>query len=117
MSPEPTPSQGKVYSGSPEAIADIPDGALILLGDRLRDPEKRARSTYFDWFFIVVLTSIVFTGFASQITREMETVIMYPVYFVHLVLIFMLFVYAPYSKLAHLVYRTVAMAAMRRDAK
>jgi 3-oxoacid CoA-transferase A subunit len=31
--PPETPSpQGKVYAGSPEAITDIPDGALILLG-------------------------------------------------------------------------------------
>ncbi len=32
MPPEKTPAGGKVYSGSPEAVADIPDGAVILLG-------------------------------------------------------------------------------------
>jgi len=89
-------------------------GCIMLLSERLKDPVKRARSTYFDWFFLVVLTSIVFTGFVSQFLRLAETPIMYPVYYVHLVLIFMLFFYAPYSKLAHLVYRTVAMAAMRK---
>ena len=30
--PENSPARGKVYSGSPEAVADIPDGAVILLG-------------------------------------------------------------------------------------
>lgn len=90
-------------------------GATILLVDRLRDPEKRSHSTYFDWFFLVVLTGILFTGFASEVLRESELAAMYPVYFVHLALIFMLFVYAPYSKLAHMVYRTVALAAARRQ--
>ena len=61
-----------------------------------------------------MLTAIVFTGFISQFLRLTDTTIMYPVYYIHLVLIFTLFFYAPYSKLAHLVYRTVAMAAMRK---
>jgi quinone-modifying oxidoreductase subunit QmoC len=35
--------------------------------------------------------------------------ITYGIYFIHLLLIFSLFAYTPFSKLAHLVYRTVAM--------
>ncbi len=89
-------------------------GTVILFADRLRDPVKRAATTYFDWFFLVILTGIIFTGITNEILREVEVWAMYPVYFVHLILVFMLFVYAPYSKLAHLVYRTVAMAAARR---
>jgi quinone-modifying oxidoreductase subunit QmoC len=36
--------------------------------------------------------------------------ISFAIYFVHLVLVWALFAYLPFSKLAHLVYRTVAMA-------
>jgi quinone-modifying oxidoreductase subunit QmoC len=102
----------KIFANISSAV--ILAGLVILLVDRLKDPAKRAASTYFDWFFLLTLTGIVLTGILSQFLRLAQTSFMYPVYFVHLVLIFMLFLYAPYSKLAHLAYRTVAMAATRR---
>jgi quinone-modifying oxidoreductase subunit QmoC len=90
-------------------------GTLILLGDRLRDPDARAHSTYFDWWFLLTLLGIVVTGLTAEILRIGQIAsVMYPVYFVHLVLIFSLFLYAPYSKFAHLAYRTVAMAVTIR---
>jgi quinone-modifying oxidoreductase subunit QmoC len=90
-------------------------GTVLLLVERLRDPEARAHSTYFDWWFLLTLLAIVVTGFAAEVLRLAQmSSWMFPVYFVHLVLIFSLFLYAPYSKFAHLAYRTVAMAAAGR---
>jgi quinone-modifying oxidoreductase subunit QmoC len=90
-------------------------GCVILLVDRLRDGTKRAASTYFDWFFLITVSAVVFTGLLVQLLRLADTATaMYSVYFVHLVLVFTLFLNAPYSKFAHIAYRTVAMAAMPR---
>ena len=51
------------------------------------------------------------TGMAAQLTRLADwAFISFFIYFVHLVLVWALFAYLPFSKLAHLVYRTVAMA-------
>jgi quinone-modifying oxidoreductase subunit QmoC len=86
-------------------------GSGILLVDRI----SRAASTYFDWFFLLTLLGVVLTGIASELLRLAQVTIMYAVYFVHLVLVFALFLYAPYSKFAHFLYRTVAMAAARRQ--
>jgi quinone-modifying oxidoreductase subunit QmoC len=87
-------------------------GTLVLVASRIKDPEARAASSYFDWFFLLVLTNVVFTGIVSEALRLAQNhAWMYPVYFVHLTLILALFLYAPYSKFAHFVYRTVALAA------
>ncbi len=100
----------KLFANACAAVILV--GGLILLGDRVLNEEKRKATTYFDWFFLLTIVGVVFTGILSEVLRLSEAVTaMYAIYFVHLVLIFALFVYAPYSKFAHLLYRTVAMAA------
>ena len=87
-------------------------GGVILLVERVRDPIKRTAGNYFDWFFLLTLVGVATTGILAEVMRLAQSAsLMYPVYFVHLVLIFTLFLYAPYSKFAHLAYRTVAMAS------
>jgi quinone-modifying oxidoreductase subunit QmoC len=71
--------------------------------------------SYFDWLFIGVIYTVVLTGILSEVTRLMNiAVIAYPVYFLHLVFVFFLFFYAPYSKLAHMVYRSIAMVYAKK---
>ncbi len=86
-------------------------GSTILIVGRVKDQDSLS-STYFDWFFLSILTIVLVTGALSEALRLAQNEAwMYPVYFVHLTLILALFLYAPYSKFAHLGYRTVAMAA------
>ncbi len=106
----PVESFFKIFANVCAAVILV--GLGILLVDRLGDPDKRKNSTYFDWLFLLCLTAVVFTGIASQFLRLMAAEpVMYGVYYVHLVLIFVLFLFAPYTKFAHMVYRTVALAA------
>lgn len=88
--------------------------ALVFIYRRLVDKEKAGKTTYTDWLFVVVLLLVAATGFLCQITRIADLpTIAYPMYFVHLVLIFFLLVYSPYTKFAHVYYRPTAMLIAR----
>ena len=107
--PLPLDSPLKIFANLAAATALV--GVVLLLVRRI----GKAGSTYYDWFFVATLAGVVFTGIVSEMLRLAQTRIMYGVYFIHLVLVFSLLLYAPYSKFAHLAYRTVALAGSRRS--
>jgi quinone-modifying oxidoreductase subunit QmoC len=90
--------------------AALVGGCFLMIRDRLRNGEQIGSGTYFDWAFIVTLLAVVLTGF---ITEVLHYVRLEPhrhiAYFVHLVFAFALLMYLPYSKFAHVIYRTTAM--------
>jgi quinone-modifying oxidoreductase subunit QmoC len=89
-------------------------GTAILLWYRLSRPERQMRGTWFDWFFIAALLATGSTGLLTEVMRWIAPQsVAFGVYFVHLVCVFCLLGYAPWSKFAHLVYRTVALAHAR----
>jgi len=89
-------------------------GITLVTANRLKNAEKAGSGSYFDWLFIVVIYTIVVTGILSELLRLGDIAILaYPVYFAHLVFVFFLFAYAPFSKMAHMVYRTTAMVFAR----
>jgi len=85
-------------------------GCCVMIITRMKNTDATGKSTYFDWTFIWIIVVVSITGFITQFLRfaEMET-IGYSVYFIHLVFVFVLLVYLPYSKFAHILYRTTAM--------
>ena len=68
-------------------------------------------SAYKDWALIGLALALGVTGMLTELTRLADWAFLsYAMYFIHLIFIFSLFAYLPFTKLAHLVYRTVAMA-------
>jgi quinone-modifying oxidoreductase subunit QmoC len=93
---------------------------LLLIGiyriylTRQENAEKAGYGSYFDWQLIYLIAAVGITGALSWFFRILGSpTLAYPTYFVHLVTIFCLFFYAPYTKIAHLVYRTTAMLYAR----
>ncbi|MBA4372659.1 MAG: heterodisulfide reductase [Thermodesulfovibrio sp.] len=108
LSPYPLRDPMKIFGNL--SAASLLIGITLVIINRLKHAEKAGSGSYFDWLFIGVIFTIVTTGLLSEILRLLHVpVLAYPVYFIHLVVVFFLFAYAPFSKMAHMVYRTTAL--------
>jgi len=95
-------------------LANI-SGVALIVGTALliknRAAKKDQVSRYFDWYLVYLAFGLGVTGMGAQLARLAGLAgVSFTVYYIHLVLVWALFAYLPFSKLAHLVYRTVAMA-------
>ncbi len=88
-------------------------GFVIILFNRLAKAGKAGMGSYFDWIFLVIVFGVGATGMLSWALRLADMSVGYWMYYFHLVFIWALFAYAPYSKFAHLFYRTTAMVFAR----
>jgi quinone-modifying oxidoreductase subunit QmoC len=88
-------------------------GAVILLMNRFAQAGKAGIGSYFDWIFLTIVIGVGATGMLSWALRVADMEVGYVIYYFHLVFIWSLFAYAPYSKFAHLFYRTTAMVFAR----
>jgi quinone-modifying oxidoreductase subunit QmoC len=87
--------------------------AILTHRRRQQDPEK-TRSNYYDWYLLNVIWFVTLTGIGAQLFRLADIApVAYFVYYLHLVSVWMLFAYLPWSKLGHLVYRTAALTYVR----
>jgi quinone-modifying oxidoreductase, subunit QmoC len=90
-------------------------GVALIIGSALMIKNRISKSDqatdYKDWYLLVLVLGLGLTGMLTEMTRLAGLAgLTYFMYFVHLVIVFHLFAFLPFSKLAHLVYRTVAMA-------
>jgi quinone-modifying oxidoreductase subunit QmoC len=86
-------------------------GIWVLWSNRLKLEQRgKASRTFYDWFLIWEITAVSITGLLAELLRwaGMPT-LGYLIYFLHLVSVLMLFLYMPYTKFAHIAYRTTAM--------
>jgi len=91
-------------------------GLMILIGlgiiivRRLNNADKIGANGYADRLFLYMLGIVAFTGLILQFLRMGGLApIAYITYYIHLVVVFFLLWYAPYSKFAHMFYRTLAI--------
>lgn len=90
-------------------------GIALIIGSALMIKNRMGKTdqvtSYKDWYLLILVLGLGATGLLTEMTRLAGIAgLSYAMYFIHLMFVFHLFIFLPFSKLAHLVYRTVAMA-------
>lgn len=85
--------------------------ALVMLTwRRLMLPVKFQSSSYYDWYLLGIIWAVAITGMFTQIFRLADCIHWaFITYYIHLVVVWMLFAYTPWSKLGHMAYRLTAL--------
>ncbi|MGD8440920.1 MAG: quinone-interacting membrane-bound oxidoreductase complex subunit QmoC [Holophagae bacterium] len=91
-------------------------GGILLFVNRLKRGDKLVgQTTAFDRFFLWLVLTVIATGVLTEVFRftVANPTIGFVVYVVHLGVVLSLFLTLPYSKFAHIFYRTLAMVHER----
>ena len=84
-------------------------GSALMIKNRMGKTDQS--TSYKDWYLLILVLGLGVTGLLTEMTRLAGIAgLSYALYVIHLMFVFHLFIFLPFSKLAHLVYRTVAMA-------
>jgi quinone-modifying oxidoreductase subunit QmoC len=96
------------------AVAMIGGIGILWLNRTKMEAAGKATNTFYDWFLIWMIMGVGVTGLAAELLRIIGIPSLgYVVYYLHLIAVAMLFLYMPYTKFAHIAYRTFAMAFER----
>jgi len=100
--------------GALSGLALVIGGAMLIIR-RWQNRDQVGANGYSDYLFLYVLFFVGLTGMLSWITRSYLGIPMlaYVNYFIHMVFVFFLLWYMPYSKFAHMIYRTLALIYTR----
>ncbi len=91
------------------AVAMIVGVGILWINRAKAEAEGGVTPTFFDWFLIWEIMAVGVSGLLAEVLRWAGLAAPgYIIYYIHLVTVMMLFMYLPYTKLAHLVYRTTA---------
>lgn len=101
------------FLGAASGVA-ILIGCGMLIGRRWTNKDDVGANGYTDYLFLYMVFFAALTGMAAWLIRLTgAAMVAYVSYFLHLVSVFFLLWYMPYSKFAHMIYRTLALVHAR----
>ncbi len=93
-------------------------GILLVIANRTKAKGINTKSSGFDWTFAIIILLLAITGILTEVIRLAGIrTLAYPMYLVHLMFVFYTIVYFPYSKLAHMGYRALAITHYKMTGK
>jgi quinone-modifying oxidoreductase subunit QmoC len=84
-------------------------GTGTMIFSRLTNKAGYGRSSYSDWLLLITLFLLTFSGVMVELARFQNWTSAYFIYFLHLILVWFIIIYASYTKFGHFIYRTVAL--------
>lgn len=89
-------------------------GGILLIYRRWTNKDEVGANGYTDYLFLYVMFLTGLTGMTSWLTRLTGIAMLaYANYFAHILCVYFLLWYMPYSKFAHMIYRTLAIVHSR----
>jgi quinone-modifying oxidoreductase, subunit QmoC len=89
-------------------------GIVMLIGGRMTGDNSAGRTSAFDRFFLAIIGLVIASGVLAEVLRLGDAVTLgCAVYIIHLGTVLCMFLTVPYSKFAHILYRTLAMVHER----
>jgi len=88
-------------------------GLGIMIHQRIFNKSVFGKSSYADWLLLVSIGLLTLSGTLVEWARFGNWFIAYHLYFFHLVAVWFVIIYLPFTKLGHLFYRTAAMLYAR----
>ena len=85
-------------------------GLGIFIFNRLFNKKQAGNTNYSDWLLLISMFLLTISGVIVQLARFNNWNFAYHFYFFHLVCVWFVVIYLPYTKFAHMVYRLVALA-------
>ena len=104
--------------GAVSGLALVIGGAMLIIR-RWQNRDEVGANGYADYLFLYIMFFVGLTGMLSWITRSYIGLPMlaYVNYFIHMVFVYFLLWYMPYSKFAHMIYRTLAIYYAKRTGR
>jgi len=88
-------------------------GVGIMIGQRLFNRSVYGKSGYPDWLLLVSIGLLTLSGTLVELARFGNWACAYYLYFFHLVAVWFVIMYLPFTKLGHIFYRTTALLYAR----